>query len=245
MHCAVKRKQPSSAPAGQCLLTHHPTFLPAGTCPFLTVPGPTGLPACLPACARPCPVPACRQSGDVKLAVSIFVSGWIAQKADFESAWQGCIAADSGACGWLPAKPPLQALCGMHAWGGAGSRPGPAHTLQTAVAGCAGRHHSPYSPPPPFLPCRLLHTRVGEQGAPAAEQRAGAAADHAGRWAGLAAGHPQFPVCRRGAGGGPGAHCTAGYRLWAHHLKRMGSGQRASRQGRQAGAEHPAENSVP
>ena len=42
-----------------------------------------------------------------------------------------------------------------------------------------------------------------------------------------------------------GAHCTAGYRLWAHHLKRMGSGQRASRQGRQAGAEHPAENSVP
>ena len=56
-----------------------------------------------PACRRlfnpatpPCSCHVRRQSGDVKLAVSIFVSGWIAQKSDFETGWQGCVAADAG-----------------------------------------------------------------------------------------------------------------------------------------------------
>jgi hypothetical protein len=77
--------------------------------------GSSCLPVPLPACS--CPVHGCRQSGDVKLAVSIFVSGWITQKSDFESAWQGCTAADAGLCA-----------------GGA------CHTTSNTVCACASKH---------------------------------------------------------------------------------------------------------
>lgn len=35
-----------------------------------------------------------RQSGDVKLCVSVYVSGWVSERSNFESTWQGCLAAD-------------------------------------------------------------------------------------------------------------------------------------------------------
>lgn len=43
------------------------------------------------ACCWVCRVPVCRQSGDVKLAVTIYVSGWITAAPDFETTWAGCV----------------------------------------------------------------------------------------------------------------------------------------------------------
>ncbi|EFN52139.1 hypothetical protein CHLNCDRAFT_139271 [Chlorella variabilis] len=38
------------------------------------------------------------QSGDVKLAVNLYVAGWITQRSDFESCWQSCITSSDADC---------------------------------------------------------------------------------------------------------------------------------------------------
>ena len=42
----------------------------------------------------------CRQGGDVKLAVCIYVAGWIADRRDFDTTWAGCVpeSSDAGQC---------------------------------------------------------------------------------------------------------------------------------------------------
>ncbi|KAI3426087.1 hypothetical protein D9Q98_008055 [Chlorella vulgaris] len=45
------------------------------------------------------PVPMrAKQSGDVKLALGIFVAGWITQRSDFETTWQGCMDCSDADC---------------------------------------------------------------------------------------------------------------------------------------------------
>jgi hypothetical protein len=44
-----------------------------------------------------------RQSGDAKLAVNLYVAGWITQRGDFESCWRGCTSPEAGErSAWLP-----------------------------------------------------------------------------------------------------------------------------------------------
>lgn len=53
----------------------------------------------LASCSLPLFV-SCRQGGDVKLAVCIYVAGWIADRSDFDTTWAGCVpeSSDAGGC---------------------------------------------------------------------------------------------------------------------------------------------------
>lgn len=150
-------------------------------------------------------MPACRrQGGDVKLAVCIYVAGWIADRTDFDTTWAGCVpeSSDAGGCRatarvWAAGAGQIRRL--------GGRLPGRIRlpsclVWPDGIPGNAPHTHctcQPSQDPSAFPARRQLHAGVGDKGAPAPQLRPRQAADDAGRGAVAAAGHPQL-LLRRG-----------------------------------------------